>query len=123
MCFDELSHLCDPSLKGSRGDRISILLDAIRSMKQLRVENNQLRQLNKFLEERVSCYERTQAQTMYQQTIHQQRSQDGALLVGGIGQYAAGMKQEVGHEPGMPAVGWLPAPNITEDQKLRPPAA
>lgn len=48
--FDELARLCDPSGKMVRTDRVSVVTDAIRVLSQLRVENNQLRQLNKFLE-------------------------------------------------------------------------
>lgn len=58
MCarsLDELARLCDPSGKMVKTDRVSIVTDAIRSLSQLRVENNQLRQLNKFLEVQVLC--------------------------------------------------------------------
>ena len=41
-------------------------------LQSLRVENNQLRQLNKFLEERVGGYERMRAQGLYQAAVAQQ---------------------------------------------------
>ena len=48
--FDELARLCDPSGKMVKTDRVSIVQDAIRVLQELRLQNNQLRQLNKFLE-------------------------------------------------------------------------
>ncbi|KAL6772263.1 hypothetical protein ACKKBG_A29565 [Auxenochlorella protothecoides x Auxenochlorella symbiontica] len=66
-CFEELARLCDPTGRGVKTDRVSVIADAIRVLTQLRVENNQLRQLNKFLEERVSNLERARAQNVYQQ--------------------------------------------------------
>ncbi|KAL4420416.1 hypothetical protein ABPG75_010072 [Micractinium tetrahymenae] len=73
-CFEELARLCDPSGKMMRTDRISIVQDAIRAMGALRVENNQLKQLNKFLEERVRHLETARAQVMYQQAMLQQQA-------------------------------------------------
>lgn len=64
--LDELSKLCDPAGKGFKADRVSVVADAIRVVQQLRVENNQLKQLNKFLEERVGHYEHARAQNMFQ---------------------------------------------------------
>ncbi|GAB4819796.1 hypothetical protein N2152v2_006842 [Parachlorella kessleri] len=74
-CFDELARLCDPSGKMVKTDRVSIVQDAIRVLQELRLQNNQLRQLNKFLEERVSGFERDRAQSMYQQVMMQQQLQ------------------------------------------------
>jgi hypothetical protein len=48
--FEELARLCDPAGKVVKTDRISIISDALRAVTHLRAENNQLRQLNKFLE-------------------------------------------------------------------------
>lgn len=53
---------------------------------QLRVENNQLRQLNKFLEERVAGYERSRAQSLYQQAmLLQQRQEQEAAAAAAAG--------------------------------------
>ena len=47
--FTELSKVMDPG-KAVKSDKTSIIADAIRVVTQLRAENGQLRQLNKFLE-------------------------------------------------------------------------
>ena len=47
--FTELSKALDPS-KAVKTDKTNIIADAIRVVTQLRAENGQLRQLNKFLE-------------------------------------------------------------------------
>ena len=47
--FTELSKALDPS-KAVKSDKTNIIADAIRVVTQLRAENGQLRQLNKFLE-------------------------------------------------------------------------
>jgi hypothetical protein len=168
--FDQLAGLCDPSGgKGPKSDRVSVVVDAIRVIQQLRVENNQLKQLNKFLEERVRAHEQLRAQAMMRRAMaqQQQHAQQGmAGLPADFGEIepeeaaagvsmpvlAAGMqnmhmafvqvpagqlafqpytiKQE--RMPGQAAgagtgagaaTGWLPAPDISQDQKLRPPAA
>jgi len=55
MCrsFAELSKALDPR-KDVKTDKTSIVADAIRVVTQLRAENGQLKQLNKFLEVRAS---------------------------------------------------------------------
>jgi hypothetical protein len=201
--LDELSKLCDPSGKGIKGDRVSIVADAIRVVQQLRVENNQLKQLNKFLEERTGSLERARAQSMFQhaaaaqmqqrqqQAIQSQQQQQvlqkqaqqkqqqqveentiaqeeitpyaeeetpapargssGAtelpaapaghiyvpIPIESLGAHMKSIKQEHMNDgatamvavpnsslpPGAPPVAWLPAPDLTQDQKLRPPAA
>lgn len=60
--FVELARLIDPGM--SKNDKTSIVADAIRSITQLRAENNQLRQLNKFLQEKVTEFEQQRAQAM-----------------------------------------------------------
>lgn len=70
--FETLAKLCDHSGEPARTDRISVLVDAIRVVQQLRVENNQLKQLNKFLEEKVGSYERSRAQMTYQRAMQAQ---------------------------------------------------
>jgi hypothetical protein len=192
---DELARLCDPSGKANKNNRINVVCDAIRVIQQLRVENNQLKQLNKFLEERVGMLERAKAQAMYQQAMAHQMQQSHMLARQQSGaaqssepalalpaqpqqqqpqqlQYAAdagmplmmpvmpsqpamypnmalssqmfGVKhdplmgeagmgalvpQPDGHDVTMPLpanappVGWLPAPDLNQDEKLRPPAA
>ncbi|KAK2075710.1 hypothetical protein QBZ16_001819 [Prototheca wickerhamii] len=199
-CFEELARLCDPTGRGIKTDRVSVVADAIRVLTQLRVENNQLRQLNKFLEERVAGYERARAQSLFQQSmLQQQQQQQGVALapqaslpVGagaqlpmphGSGGTSPFLRSESSHSlpaghgvgptppPAMPGyeafqgtlgavplkgeqlgaltgveltarleenvtvaeagdcgsgagrLAWLPAPNATEDGKLRPPAA
>lgn len=57
--------MIDPS-KTPKTDRNLILDDAVRVITQLRVENNQLRQLNKLLEERVQEQEAPRGQALYQ---------------------------------------------------------
>lgn len=47
--FAELSKVLEPG-KAAKTDKSSIITDAIRVVTQLRAENGQLRQLNKFLE-------------------------------------------------------------------------
>jgi len=204
--LDELSKLCDPSGKGIKGDRVSIVADAIRVVQQLRVENNQLKQLNKFLEERTGAMERARAQALFQhaaaaqmqqrqqQAIQSQQQQQQVLQkkaqpqqkqqqqieennnaqeeitpyleeetpapargssgttelpaapaghvyipvpIESLGAHMKSIKQEHMNggaaagvsvpdsslPPGAPPVAWLPAPDITQDQKLRPPAA
>ncbi|KFM24060.1 Transcription factor [Auxenochlorella protothecoides] len=140
-CFEELARLCDPTGRGVKTDRVSVIADAIRVLTQLRVENNQLRQLNKFLEERVSNLERARAQNVYQQSLLQQRADSllqqhaGAgmhtgVLAAGPGRIAEALGGLTGVEltarledDAGAGLAWLPAPNASEDSKLRPPAA
>ena len=183
--LDELAKLCDPSGKAVKGDRVSVVADAIRVVQQLRVENNQLKQLNKFLEERAGSLERARAQAMFQhaaatqiqqqqqqqqQQQHQQGNGNGnadegpstvaagvqhvlvPIPIGSLGAHMMALKQDhhmgismngngvhgngvnghmtmmaVPHDaampPGAPSMAWLPAPDLNQDQKLRPPAA
>jgi hypothetical protein len=166
--FDELSNICGVEGGGYKGDRLSIIVDAIRVVRQLRVEVNQLRQLNKFLEERTSTLERERAQYMFQYgssngtangipmnshqmmpqghmmqnsmhaaNMHHQASsgfKDDYLnidIFGNSGMRASDNNALV-HSEGLPPTeqqhgvdqrSWLPASNLSEDQKLRPPAA
>ncbi len=62
--FGELAKLIDPV--NTKTDKTSIVLDAIRVLTHLRAENNQLRQLNKFLQEKVTDFEHQRAQAMLQ---------------------------------------------------------
>lgn len=142
--FDELACACGE--KGVKNDRASIIVDAIRVVKQLRVEVNQLRQLNKFLEERTTVLERERAQYMFQNYGSQMTSMNGHIPSMGmhIGEMHGSarppssvtmhQKYEMGNTTGSgmgqaPAMRasdqhtWLPASNIIEDEKLRPPAA
>jgi hypothetical protein len=66
-----LAALIEPG-KPPKTDRNLILEDAIRVVSQLRAENNQLRQLNKFLEERVQMHEQARGQALYQQSVQMQ---------------------------------------------------
>ena len=69
--YTELAALIDPS-KTPKTDRNLILDDAVRVITQLRVENNQLRQLNKLLEERVQEQEAPRGQALYQSYLMSQ---------------------------------------------------
>ena len=166
--FDELSNVCGVEGGGYKGDRLSIIVDAIRVVRQLRVEVNQLRQLNKFLEERTSTLERERAQYMFQygssngtangipMNSHQlmpqgQMMQNSLHATNMHHQASSGFKDDylnidlfgtggmrgsdnnvIVHREGLPSTeqqhgvdqrSWLPASNLSEDQKLRPPAA
>lgn len=69
--YTELAALIDPG-KAPKTDRNLILEDAVRVIGQLRVENNQLRQLNKLLEERVQEQETKRGHALYQQSLMMQ---------------------------------------------------
>lgn len=69
--FAELASLIDPG-KEPKTDKPTILADAIKYVHQMRVENHQLKQLNKFLEERVAQLERERGQTLYQHSLMMQ---------------------------------------------------
>lgn len=71
--FAELSKALDPR-KDVKTDKTSIVADAIRVVTQLRAENGQLKQLNKFLEERVGTVEKQKADLMLQQAYFQQQA-------------------------------------------------
>ena len=154
QCFEELAGACGAENGGATGyktDRLSIIVDAIRVVRALRVEVNQLRQLNKFLEERVGTLERERAQSMYTQYQYaDNRSMISPMPMAGQGNHVSiGVPQDtsmyqqshgqyqdknnqynrmnVGQgqrdQPGGDRSAWLPAPNVSEDEKLRPPAA
>uniref|UniRef100_A0A383VV66 BHLH domain-containing protein n=1 Tax=Tetradesmus obliquus TaxID=3088 RepID=A0A383VV66_TETOB len=91
--FTELAKMVDPSNE-PKTDKLSILGEAIRFVQQTQVENSQLRQLNKFLEEKVGQLEKERAQMLYQmyQFSGSQMMQPGA---------AAGMMQQAVMMPGM----------------------
>ena len=145
-CFEELAHVCGGEGTGYKTDRLSIIVDAIRVVRQLRVEVNQLRQLNKFLEERTGTLERERAQVMYQQypgvhhhmveRVPQPQVASHSFVEhnsNGVGKHEQqyGMmapqqqqqQQPVGDAPVVQGKPWLPASNLSEDEKLRPPAA
>lgn len=68
--FMELAKSLDPG-KTPKTDKASIVADAIRVVTQLRTENSQLQQLNKFLEERVSTFEKARSDVMMRQAMYQ----------------------------------------------------
>lgn len=80
--FSELAKLCDP--EDPKTDKSSILADAIKIMKQLRLENGQLQQLNKFLEERVGQCEKERGQLLYHQSVMMQNSMQAGALASGL---------------------------------------
>ncbi|KAL3155111.1 hypothetical protein ABBQ38_011169 [Trebouxia sp. C0009 RCD-2024] len=98
--FAELSKALDPR-KDVKTDKTSIVADAIRVVTQLRAENGQLKQLNKFLEERVGTVEKQKSELMLQQAYFQQQA-------GGAGpsllpqQQQGHMQQGFGVAPGVP---------------------
>jgi len=144
--FDELSNVCSGGGEG-RQDRLSIVVDAIRVIKQLRVEVNQLRQLNKFLEERTGSLERERAQFMFRYAPsnasasmghggHQPSMQatyagQGVQTISqptipyhqGVMHYKPEFNTNEAVQAQVTEHTWLPASNLTEDEKLRPPAA
>mmetsp|Transcript_13764 Transcript_13764/g.29627 ORF Transcript_13764/g.29627 Transcript_13764/m.29627 type:complete len:304 (-) Transcript_13764:551-1462(-) len=83
--FIELAKLIEPG-KEPKTDKPTILGDAIKYVQQLTVENHQLRQLNKFLEERVAQYEKERGHQLYQQS----------LMMQGMGGQAAPMMMQQG---------------------------
>lgn len=115
-CFEELARLCDPAGKMARTDRISIVQDAIRTIGVLRVENNQLHQLNKFLEERVRHLEAARGQGMLQQHMMQQMAmqQQQMAMQQQMQQPMAGMAHQ--------QAGQLPAAQHGEQQQQQPQA-
>ncbi|KAF5828322.1 hypothetical protein DUNSADRAFT_17778 [Dunaliella salina] len=76
--FSELAQLIDPG-KDPKTDKPSILQDAIKCVQQMRMENHQLRQLNKFLEERMGQLERERGQNLYQQSLMMQQGGGGMM--------------------------------------------
>ena len=88
--YAELAALIDPG-KPPKSDRNLILEDAVRVINHARAENNQLRQLNKFLEDKVQEHEQTRSQALYRHSMQ---------LQGGL--------QSSGHGRG-PGSGPLPA--------------
>eukprot|EP00877_Chromochloris_zofingiensis_P009358 jgi/Chrzof1/4676/Cz14g22130.t1 len=63
--FGELARLVEPG-KEPKNDKLSVLCEAIRFVQQIQVENSQLKQLNKFLEEKVAQHEKERGQMLYQ---------------------------------------------------------
>ncbi|EIE21835.1 hypothetical protein COCSUDRAFT_42874 [Coccomyxa subellipsoidea C-169] len=99
--FSELSKVLEPG-KAAKTDKSSIITDAIRVVTQLRAENGQLRQLNKFLEERVGTVEKQKSEMMMQAALMQQAGP--SHLVQMPPHYGAGMA--VGQPvQGIPAQG------------------
>lgn len=68
--FLSLAKLLEPG-KEPKTDKVSILTDAYKYIEQVRVENSQVKQLNKFLEERVAQLEKDRGQQLYQQVLLQ----------------------------------------------------
>lgn len=65
--FQELAKLCDP--EEPKTDKASILSEGIKLITQLKLENGQLRQLNKYLEERIGHNEKEKGQMLYHQSL------------------------------------------------------
>ncbi|KXZ41653.1 hypothetical protein GPECTOR_340g76 [Gonium pectorale] len=80
--FADLARLIDPNGE-PKTDKSTILTDAIKYVQQMTVENHQLRQLNKFLEERVSTLERERGQQLYQQSLMMTQMGGGQLMQAG----------------------------------------
>ncbi|GIL45363.1 hypothetical protein Vafri_2608 [Volvox africanus] len=77
--FLDLARLVDPGNE-PKTDKSTILTDAIKYVQQITVENHQLRQLNKFLEERVSSLERERGQQLYQQSLMMSAMGQGQMM-------------------------------------------
>ncbi|KAK9840579.1 hypothetical protein WJX81_002805 [Elliptochloris bilobata] len=75
--FQELAKVLDPA-KAAKTDKTSTIADAIRIVTQLRAENGQLRQLNKFLEERTQNMEKLKCELALQLQLIQQQQAGGA---------------------------------------------
>jgi len=68
--FAELATLLEePGQGGPKTDKATILISAISAVTNLRREIGQLRQLNKYLEERVAQFEKESSRQMYQQVL------------------------------------------------------
>jgi len=131
-CFEELAQACAEPFQGPvtndgeifKTDRIRIIVDAIKIVKALRVEVGQLRQLNKFMEERVGQLERGRMADAYSNFQGADAGPSG--YGGGYGGYPLLRvpAKDYPMEPNnMGNRAYLPPSNLTEDEKLRPPAA
>ncbi|KAL0025957.1 hypothetical protein WJX77_007466 [Trebouxia sp. C0004] len=120
--FAELSKALDPR-KDVKTDKTSIVADAIRVVTQLRAENGQLKQLNKFLEERVGSVEKQKADAMLQQAYFQQQAGGaGPSLIPQMPQQQqqSHMQPVYGVAPGVP-VGHFNAPQAAVMQYMGMP--
>eukprot|EP00873_Tetraselmis_striata_P013107 jgi/Tetstr1/433371/TSEL_022656.t1 len=77
--FTELAKLLEEPDQGPKTDKASILISAISTVRNLRREIGQLRQLNKYLEERVGQQEKERGMHMYQQVVAYQQLPPGAI--------------------------------------------
>ncbi|KAK9848330.1 hypothetical protein WJX84_010816 [Apatococcus fuscideae] len=134
--FAELSKVLEPG-KQVKIDKTSIIADAIRAITQLRSESNQLRQLNKFLEERIPCRCTTFNRSWSLEhlafaivdTLRGMVKHEGHL--GGLGTMdplARIGSSPLGMVAGIPIAGpncWLPPSTLdtSQDHMRRPPAA
>ncbi|PNH08957.1 Transcription factor bHLH34 [Tetrabaena socialis] len=98
--FLDLARLIDPGSE-PKTDKSTILTDAIKHVQQTTVENHQLKQLNKFLEERVSTLERERGLQLYQQSLMMQGMGQAQMM-----QPAQAMM--VGGATGMPHMAGVP---------------
>eukprot|EP00798_Chlamydomonas_sp_ICE-L_P000591 gene591-2013_t len=69
--FNDLSKLLDLGQE-TKADKSRVLAEAIKYIQQITVESHQLRQLNKFLEERVAHFERERGAQLYQHSLSMQ---------------------------------------------------
>ena len=131
-CFEELAQACAEPFQGPvtndgeifKTDRMGIIVDAIKIVKALRVEVGQLRQLNKFMEERVGQLERGRMADAYSNFQGADAGPSG--YGGGYGGYPLLRvpAKDYPMEPNnMGNRAYLPPSNLSEDEKLRPPAA
>jgi hypothetical protein len=77
--FSELAKLLEEPDQGPKADKASILISAISTVRNLRREIGQLRQLNKYLEERVGQQEKERGMQMYQQVVAYGQVPPGAV--------------------------------------------
>lgn len=150
--FAELAKLLEEPGQGPKTDKSTILISAIGTVTNLRREIGQLRQLNKYLEERVAQNEKERAMQMYRQVVSygppgvapsSAASEQVPLMFGSTGSMgvlppACAPVQQISSvhmgqmKPGpmmMPAMGvpysYLPQSSldISQDHMLRPPVA
>mmetsp|Transcript_6255 Transcript_6255/g.17502 ORF Transcript_6255/g.17502 Transcript_6255/m.17502 type:complete len:307 (-) Transcript_6255:24-944(-) len=111
--FMELAKLVEEPGQAPKVDKASIIISAISAVKNLRREIGQLKQLNKYLEERVGQYEKEASRNMYQQVLamHQPGGPSGAAA-GASAMPVAHPQPSHGHPSAGPALQYGMTPII-----------
>jgi len=105
--FAELAKLLVEPGESPKTDKATIIVTAISAVKNLRREIGQLRQLNKYLEERVAQYEKQSGLQMYQQVIAYTHGQQQAGNPHAIPMPGPGEPQQPS-----PCAGMHPPPSV-----------